>query len=187
VSIEATLWGLINSAQVFAPDLVERDGGHIVNIATAEVFGIRGAAPDVAITQAIVGLSAALYRELDSMGSRVGVTLVCPELGKTNIVGADEHRNSVAPSMRPVRLSRLPPEELADQIFAAVDARSFWFRPQMSSRMKCAGPAGPRGPGPHSAARSQLQRPPVQSGAYGAEENCPFDVAKHVTHLWKSY
>ena len=186
VSIEVTLWGVINGVQVFAPDMVERDGGHIVNIAAAEVFGIRGAAPDVAITHAIVGLSESLYRELDSMGSRVGVTLVCPELGKTNIASAPEYQNSVEPSMRYVPLNCLPPEEVADQIFAAVDARSFWFRPHMSSRMKCPGPAGPRGPGPHSAARSQIQRPPKQSGAHGAEEYCRFGVANHVTHLWKS-
>ena len=127
VSIEVTLWGVINGVQVFAPDMVERDGGHIVNIAAADVFGIRGAAPDAAITHAIVGLSESLYRELDSMGSRVGVTLVCPELGKTNIASAPEYQNSVAPAMRYVPLNCLTPEEIAERIFAAVDTRSFWL------------------------------------------------------------
>jgi NAD(P)-dependent dehydrogenase (short-subunit alcohol dehydrogenase family) len=132
VSIEVTLWGVINGVQVFAPDVVERDEGHIVNIAAAEVFGTRGAAPDAAITHAIVGLSESLYRELDSMGSQVGVTLVCPALGNTNIASAPEYRNSARPSMRYVALNSLSPEELAEQIFAAVHARSFWFRPRTS-------------------------------------------------------
>jgi NAD(P)-dependent dehydrogenase (short-subunit alcohol dehydrogenase family) len=139
VSIEATLWGVVNGVQVFAPDMVERDGGHIVNIAAAEVFGIRGAAPDVAITHAIVGLSESLYRELDSMGSRVGVTLVCPALGNTTIASAPEYRNSAPLSMRCVPLNSLPPEEVAEQIFAAVDARSFWFRPHTSQSHETSG------------------------------------------------
>jgi NAD(P)-dependent dehydrogenase (short-subunit alcohol dehydrogenase family) len=132
VSIEVTLWGIINGVQIFAPGMVERNGGHIVNIAAAEVFGIRGAASDVAITHAIVGLSQSLYRELDSVGSRVGVTLVCPAVGKTTIASAPEFQNCVSHSMRYVPLSSLPPEEVAEQIFAAVDARSFWFCPHTS-------------------------------------------------------
>ena len=128
VSIEVTLWGVINGVQVFAPDMVGRNGGHIVNIAATEVFGIRGAASDAAIKHAIVGLSESLYRELDSMGSRVGVTLVCPALGKTAIANAPKYQNSVSPPMRYVPLNCLSPEEVAEQIFAAVDARRFWFR-----------------------------------------------------------
>jgi NAD(P)-dependent dehydrogenase (short-subunit alcohol dehydrogenase family) len=128
MSVEVTLWGIINGVQVFAPDMVTRNGGHIVNIAAAEVFGIRRAARDVAITHAIVGLSESLYRELDSTGSRVGVTLVCPALGKTTIASAPEYQNSVSPPMRYVPLGALTPEEVAEQIFAAVDARRFWFR-----------------------------------------------------------
>jgi NAD(P)-dependent dehydrogenase (short-subunit alcohol dehydrogenase family) len=132
VSIEATLWGVINGVQVFVSDMVERDEGHIVNIAATEVFGIRGAASDAAITHAIVGLSESLYRELDSRGSRVGVTLVCPALGKTTIASAPAYQNSVPPSMSYVSPNSLPPEEVAEQIFAAVEARRFWCRPRTS-------------------------------------------------------
>jgi NAD(P)-dependent dehydrogenase (short-subunit alcohol dehydrogenase family) len=127
VSIEVTLWGVINGVQAFAPGMAERDDGHIVNIAATEMFGTRCPAVDAAITHAIVGLSESLYRELDSMGSRVGVTLVCPALGNTNIAGAPEYQNSVPPSTRYVPLNSLPPEEVAEQIFAAVVARHFWF------------------------------------------------------------
>ncbi|HEV7445280.1 MAG TPA: hypothetical protein VGO18_21975 [Steroidobacteraceae bacterium] len=95
------------------------------------------------LEHAIVGLSESLYRELDSMGSRVGVTLVCPALGKTTgkttIVSAPEYHNSVSPSMRYVPLNSLPPEEVAEQIFAAADARSFWFRPHTSQPHEMSG------------------------------------------------
>ena len=140
VSIEVTLWGIINGVQVFAPGMVERDGGHIVNIAAADVFGTRGAASDAAITHAIVGLSESLYRELDSMGSQVGVTLVCPGLGNTNIASASEYHSCAPPSMRCVPVNSLPPEDIAEQIFAAVAARCFWFRPHTSQVHKMSGP-----------------------------------------------
>jgi hypothetical protein len=95
------------------------------------------------LEHAIVGLSESLYRELDSMGSRVGVTLVCPALGKTTgkttIVSAPEYHNSVSPSMRYVPLNSLPPEEVAEQIFAAAAARSFWFRPHTSQPHEMSG------------------------------------------------
>ena len=151
VSIEVTLWGVINGVQVFAPGMAERDDGHIVNIAPAEMFGTRRAAVDAAITHAIVGLSESLYRELDSMGSRVGVTLVCPAVGNTSIASVPEYQNSVRPSTRYVPLNSLPPGEVAEQIFAAVVARHFWF---------CAHtPGRPSRARTLSTAKSQIQPP----------------------------
>jgi NAD(P)-dependent dehydrogenase (short-subunit alcohol dehydrogenase family) len=179
VSIEVTLWGVINGVQVFAPGMAERDAGHIVNIAAAEMFGDHCAAVDAAITHAIVGLSESLYRELDSMGSRVGVTLVCPALGNTNIAGASEYQNSDLPSTRCVALNSLPPEEMAEQIFAAVVARHFWFSahpPGRASRART-----------DSTAKSQRQQARKRSGAARtADGHYPLRVTRHVTHSWKS-
>jgi len=53
----------------------------------AELFGIYGAAPYMAAVHANVGLSEELYRELDSMGSQVGVTLVCPPMISKLVAG----------------------------------------------------------------------------------------------------
>jgi NAD(P)-dependent dehydrogenase (short-subunit alcohol dehydrogenase family) len=182
VSIEVTLWGVINGVQVFAPGMAERDGGHIVNIAAPEMFGTRGAAADAAITHAIMGLSESLFRELDSMGSQVGVTLVCPAPGDTNIASTFESQNAASPSMRYVPLNSLPPEEVAEQIFAAVGARRFWFPPHTSQLHQMSAPS--RAPWA-SAAKSEIQRARKQSGAARqAAEYCR--VAKHVTHSWKS-
>jgi NAD(P)-dependent dehydrogenase (short-subunit alcohol dehydrogenase family) len=187
VSIEVTLWGIINGVQVFAPGMVERDQGHIVNIAAAEVFGTRGAAPDAAITHAIVGLSKSLYRELDSKGSQVGVTLVCPALGNTSIASAAECLDSALPSRRYVALNSLSPEEVAKQIFSAVEARSFWFRPLTSELREMPGPGRGARAWADGAVKGQIRRSRKQSGAARkAEEYCGFGVAKHVTHLWKS-
>jgi NAD(P)-dependent dehydrogenase (short-subunit alcohol dehydrogenase family) len=130
VSIDMNLRGLINGVQVFAPEMVKRGEGHMVNIAATELFGIRGAAPYVAAVHAIVGLSEELYRELDSMGSEVGVTLVCPEVFDTNITESPDYRKAGRRSMRDCLLNALTPEQLAEEIFDAIATRRFRVFPQ---------------------------------------------------------
>jgi short-subunit dehydrogenase len=83
---DLNLWGIINGVQVFTPGMARRDAGHIVNIASATaMFGIPGTAPYVATIHAILGLSQSLYRELDALGSQVGVMVVCPDSMNTNV------------------------------------------------------------------------------------------------------
>jgi NAD(P)-dependent dehydrogenase (short-subunit alcohol dehydrogenase family) len=138
-SIGMNLWGVINGVQVFTPGMVERDAGHIVNIASTDLFGAPGAAPYVATTHAIVGLSESLYRELGAVGSQVGVTVVCPALVNTSVTIATRDRTAAHKAGRGVHfrppLAReappnvLPIEEFAEQIFAAVTGRRFWLFP----------------------------------------------------------
>jgi len=75
------------------------------------------------------------------MRSRVGVTLVCPALGNNTIASASKYQSSVPPSTRYVPLNCLPPEQIAAQIFDAVDARSFWFHPPTSQLHEMSGPS----------------------------------------------
>lgn len=137
-SIGMNLWGVINGVQVFTPGMVERDAGHIVNIASTDLFGAPGAAPYVATTHAIVGLSESLYRELDAVGSQVGVTVVCPALVNTSVTNSirdrrPAHRTGRGVHSRPPLAHDvvLPPEAFAEQIFAAVTGRRFWLFPNV--------------------------------------------------------
>jgi NAD(P)-dependent dehydrogenase (short-subunit alcohol dehydrogenase family) len=142
--VQTNLWNVINGVQVFVPEMVEHNAGHIVNIASAELLGVLGQALYVAMTHAIVGLSESLYRELDSLGSEVGVTVVCPALQNTNVTTAASGRlrpdsaepatNSVRRVRHGVALSVFSPDELADEIFAALTARRFWLLPHRASR-----------------------------------------------------
>jgi NAD(P)-dependent dehydrogenase (short-subunit alcohol dehydrogenase family) len=120
-TIESNLWGVINGVQVFAPGMVTRRTGHIVNIAAEDLFGIRGAAVDIAVSHAIVGLSESLYRELDSIGSPVGVTVVCPTPINTSLTST--FHSMPAPE---AALPLVPPEKLAERIFTAVERHEFW-------------------------------------------------------------
>jgi short-subunit dehydrogenase len=125
VSIEVNLWGVINGVQTFAPEMVRRGAGHIVNVVAAELFDLRRGALYVAATNAIVNLSEELHRELDMMGSRVAVTLVCPAHVRTNITDDPENRKPGRSVLCDALLNALPPGEVAEEIFAAVAERRF--------------------------------------------------------------
>ena len=127
--IDVNLWGVIHGVQVFVPDMVRRGNGHIINITSADLLGTRGAACSVATHHAIRGLSESLYRELDSQGSKVGVTLVCPPLVNTSLAGATQHENSDRNLGCDPPEDVLPPAHFAEQIFAAMARRCFWVFP----------------------------------------------------------
>jgi short-subunit dehydrogenase len=84
-TIEVDLWGVIHGCHVFVPKLRRQGTGHILNVASAAglLSAPRMAAYNVA-KAGVVSLSETLAAEL--VGSRVGVTVLCPTFFKTNIV-----------------------------------------------------------------------------------------------------
>jgi len=89
------LWGVIHGVRSFAPRLIARDEGHIVN--TASVAGLinpPGTAAYNATKHAVVALSETLYHDLRERNSRVGVSVLCPAYVPTGI--ADSERNRPA-------------------------------------------------------------------------------------------
>ena len=80
------LWGVIHGCNVFLPDLLEQDDGHVVN--TASIAGLGGAAGlGVYCTSkfAVVGLSESLHHDLAARSSQVGVSVLCPGFVNTRI------------------------------------------------------------------------------------------------------
>jgi NAD(P)-dependent dehydrogenase (short-subunit alcohol dehydrogenase family) len=89
------LWGVIHGVRSFAPRLIARDEGHVVN--TASVAGIinpPGTAAYNVTKHAVVALSETLYHDLHERNSRVGVSVLCPAYVPTGI--ADSERNRPA-------------------------------------------------------------------------------------------
>jgi short-subunit dehydrogenase/CheY-like chemotaxis protein len=122
--VELNLRAVIHAVEVFAPVLAERGEGHIVNIISADDSGTRRPAAYAAAMHAIVGLSETLYRELDSLQSLVGVSLVSPTHDHGSRILAREHRNGDSyPVSRAADV--VPPERLAEEIFAAIATRRF--------------------------------------------------------------
>ena len=86
------LWGVIHGCNVFLPDLLEQDEGHIVN--TASIAGLGGAAGlGVYCTSkfAVVGLSESLHHDLAARSSHVGVSVLCPGFVNTRIFESDRN------------------------------------------------------------------------------------------------
>jgi NAD(P)-dependent dehydrogenase (short-subunit alcohol dehydrogenase family) len=140
------MWGVIHGIAAFLPGMVERGEGHVVNTASmAGLLASPGMAPYTASKHAVVGISETLYRDLELMGSGVGVSVLCPGFVNTRIGEADRNWPSrlgpppvaqdtpMAEMVREALQARLaggtPPSEVADEVFDAVADRRFWILP----------------------------------------------------------
>ncbi len=86
------LGGVINGIRSFVPLLLGQDAAHIVN--TASVFGaFAGALGPYGISKhAIVALSETLYFDLQKVGARVGVSVLCPGAVRTRFGSSARNR-----------------------------------------------------------------------------------------------
>jgi 2-hydroxycyclohexanecarboxyl-CoA dehydrogenase len=77
--------GVVHCCHTFGPALVERGGGHVVNVASALAYTMRATEPAyVATKAAVLALSRCLRADWGAAG--VGVTAVCPGVVDTPIV-----------------------------------------------------------------------------------------------------
>jgi NAD(P)-dependent dehydrogenase (short-subunit alcohol dehydrogenase family) len=91
--IGINLMGVVHGCKLFAPAMVERKVGHIVNVASAAGYF---AAPDMtaysASKHAVMGLTESLRAELAVHD--IGVSAICPGIINTNIVASGRMRGS---------------------------------------------------------------------------------------------
>jgi NAD(P)-dependent dehydrogenase (short-subunit alcohol dehydrogenase family) len=154
------LWGVIHGLSAFLPKMVERNAGYVVNTSSmAGLLTFANSAPYIASKHAVVGLTEVLYRELEAMGSNVGVSVLCPGAVVTNIMTAERNwpaRLGPAPRTRPPEYPDYPdrkqPKEVAGQVFEAIARRQFWILTHPSQyakaiRARAEGVAAARNPG----------------------------------------
>jgi NAD(P)-dependent dehydrogenase (short-subunit alcohol dehydrogenase family) len=143
------LWGVIHGLRVFVPImLAQGTEGHIVNTASlAGVLPYHPCATYQTTKFAVVGLSENLYHSLASMGAPVKASVLCPGWINTQIITSERNRpaglqNPPAPPLPPesqavvdaifegmnqaVRAG-LPPEAVADCVFAAIREERFYI------------------------------------------------------------
>jgi NADP-dependent 3-hydroxy acid dehydrogenase YdfG len=85
LTIEVNLWGVIQGMRLVIPGMVERGGGHVVNVASMMgKLHVPGAAVYGATKHAVVGLSAAVRDEL--VGTDVTITALLPSAVHTQLV-----------------------------------------------------------------------------------------------------
>lgn len=144
--LEVNLWGVVHGLRAFVPGMIERDDGHVVN--TASIGGLLPfpfAAPYAASKHAVVGISLSVQQELASIGSHVGISVLCPGFVKTSVV--DGTRNwpgrlgpvpppaatagaaQIEAFLRAMVENGMDPAEVAGQVIDAVRAGRFWVLP----------------------------------------------------------
>ena len=92
--LSVNLQGVINGLQACAPRMRARGAGHIVN--TASMAGQIGMIPNLSVycasKFAVVGLSESAWVDLREEG--VGISVLCPNLVRTNIMDSGRNRPS---------------------------------------------------------------------------------------------
>ena len=134
------LWGVIHGVRTFTPLLVEQGEGHIVN--TASIAGLIVApflGPYNATKQAVVAISETLFKDLQSVGAPIGVSVLCPGFVQTRIAESERNRPDWAPdrdvegaaALRGVVQNMvdggIAPTAVADRVIDAVRANTFYI------------------------------------------------------------
>ncbi len=133
------LWGTLNVIDAFLPYLLQKGGGHIVNIGSIDgLIPVPGQSAYCASKFAVTGLSEVLRYDLEPCG--IGVTLVCPGYVDTPMARSHPVRDLPLrfPGWRKVeRLIALfssPPERIARETVRAVERGRFLVIPGIPSR-----------------------------------------------------
>ncbi len=91
--IDVNLWSIIYSIKTFLPKMLERGEGYFVNVGSAAgIVGLPYHIQYVASKFGVVGISEALYSEVNERG--VDVSVICPMHVKTDLI---ERSNLVIP------------------------------------------------------------------------------------------
>jgi 2-hydroxycyclohexanecarboxyl-CoA dehydrogenase len=117
--------GVVNGCAVFAPAMLARGRGHIVNVSSGLAYMYPGTAAAYVTTKAAV---LALSRSLraDFAGHGVGVTAICPAVTNTPIVDTTRYLGDQADEQVLARSKKLfqrghPPAKVATAIVRAIE------------------------------------------------------------------
>src|ERR1700734_742871 len=134
------LWGVVHGVATFTPLLIEQGEGHIVNTASvAELIAAPFLGPYNATKQAVVAISETLYKDLQTVGAPVGVSVLCPGFVQTRIAESDRNRPDWAPDRDTTGAAALrgvvqnmvdggiAPTAVADRVIDAVRANTFYI------------------------------------------------------------
>lgn len=97
------LLGAANGIQSFVPRMIAAgEDGRIVNTSSAAgLVGVAGSGVYCASKHAVVGLSECLLKDLETVGSKLRVSVLCPSLVKTAIADSNRHRPAHLASANP--------------------------------------------------------------------------------------
>lgn len=134
-AIDINLMGVVRGCKFFSQVMKEQGYGHIVNIAS--MAGLIHS-PEMnsynATKAAVVALSETMQFELAPFG--IGTTVVCPGFFQTNLAEStrspDAHAQAHVSKM--LATSDLTADDIADQVYSAVESNQFLLMPHKSYR-----------------------------------------------------
>lgn len=144
-TIGVNLMGVIHGVRTFLPGMRARGEGHIVNTASMAGLLPHPLLAYTATKYAVVGLSESLAAMEASLGTGVGVSLLCPGFVKTNILNSERawpSRLGTPPSAPPgsdvalemiretMESRGMDPADVASLVMEGVRRRSFWILTQ---------------------------------------------------------
>jgi len=139
--LDVNVYGVVHGVRSVLPIMQQQGVGHIVSTAShAGLNGAPGIAPYVASKHAVVGLSESLFLELQLLGSPVGVSVLCPEFVKTDLMNKEpDTLDSPMAQFINQALSDgvdggIPASEVAAQVVAAIKNDQFWILTHDSTR-----------------------------------------------------
>ncbi|MFE8598299.1 SDR family oxidoreductase [Archangium violaceum] len=133
--IDINLLGVVRGCKVFTPLFKHQGHGHFVNVASmAGLLDVPMMSSYNATKAAVVSLSETLHNELAD--HHIGVSLVCPSFFKTNLTESLRTSNAGLRTAMGKLLERSPitADDIADQIFRAVERRDFYVLPHPDGR-----------------------------------------------------
>lgn len=154
------LWGVIYGIHFFVPIMLKQDTEcHIVNTASAAGLYTSNISAYTISKHGVVALSETLFRELELEGRKVGVSVLCSGLIRTNIVEAERHRPKVLQNepgvdglditdpkiqyLKQIVENGMPLQQVADIVFSSIRDKKFYilqnieiFKPLIKARME---------------------------------------------------
>jgi NAD(P)-dependent dehydrogenase (short-subunit alcohol dehydrogenase family) len=142
-TLRPNLWGVIHGVRVFGKHLVAQNEGHVVNTASmAGLVSAPGLGPYNVTKHAVVTLSETLAGDLEAVGSKVGVSVLCPGFVSTQLWDSERNRD---PSLKNADSSNddeyaeraalfkavidagIPAESVAEMVLDAIEQEHFYI------------------------------------------------------------
>jgi short-subunit dehydrogenase len=145
-TLGVNLWGVIHGIRTFVPTMLGQDTeGHVVNTASlAGLMSLPFGSVYHATKHAVVTISESLHYELEMIGSKVKVSVLCPGFVATNIADSERNRpphlqdperpvsegeKAMEDRVRALIASGMPSEEVAERVLEAIRKERLYVFP----------------------------------------------------------
>lgn len=135
--VDVNILGVAHGVTTFGPIIRDAGEGHIINTASeAGLVTNTSLGMYCATKHAVVGMSEALYRELEE--TNIGVHVLCPNLVQTKIFESERNRDdgvemkasqtaAIAPLREVIKTMGITPQQVSGDIIDAMRADRFWI------------------------------------------------------------